>query len=151
MKNNISISNKKSNFDYEFIHNFTSGIILTGTEIKSIRTGKVSLSDSYCFIENGELFAKNVHIDEYVYGSYNNHDPKRDKKLLLNKKEINKIKEELKVKGISLIIKRLYTNERGYVKLDIVIAKGKREYEKRETIRERDDKREMDKIKKMNQ
>ena len=148
MKNNITISNRRASYDYEFISVYVSGIILTGTEIKSICDGKANLSDSYCFMENGELFAKNVYIDEYKSGSYNNHDPKRDRKLLLNRREIDKIEESIKIKGLSLIITKLFFNERGKVKLELALAKGKKQYEKRNSIQEKEMNRELDRVKK---
>lgn len=143
LSSNISIKNKRATFDYELLETFTAGIVLTGTEIKSIRLGKVSLVDTYCLVERKELWVKNMYIAEYFYGTYNNHSTRRDRKLLLNKKEIRKIDLAAKNSGFTVIPVRLFMNERGLVKLVIAIAKGKKEYDKRNAIRERDDKREM--------
>ena len=143
LSNNISIKNKRATFDYELLETFTAGIVLTGTEIKSIRLGKVSLVDTYCIVERKELWVKNMYIAEYFYGTYNNHSARRDRKLLLNRKEIKKIDVAAKNSGFTVIPVRLFLNERGLVKVVIAIAKGKREYDKRNTIRERDDKREI--------
>ena len=146
LSNNISIKNKRATFDYELLETFTAGIVLTGTEIKSIRLGKVSLVDTYCIVERKELWVKNMYIAEYFYGTYNNHSARRDRKLLLNRKEIKKIDVAAKNSGFTVIPVRLFLNERGLVKVVIAIAKGKREYDKRNAIRERDDKREIGKI-----
>lgn len=142
--NSLQIKNKRATFDYELLETFTAGIVLTGTEIKSIRLGKASLVDTYCLVERGELWIKNMYISEYFYGTYNNHAVRRDRKLLLNRKEIRKIENESKNTGFTVIPVRLFINERGFVKIVIALAKGKREYDKRHTLRERDDKREMD-------
>ncbi len=141
---NIVIKNKRATFDYELLDFFTAGIVLTGTEIKSIRLGKASLSDSYCLIINGELWAKNIQISEYSFGSYNNHVPKRDRKLLLTKRELSKLTRLTKETGFTIVPVKLFLNEKGLAKLDIAVAKGKKAYDKRESIKERDDKREMD-------
>jgi SsrA-binding protein len=140
----IQIKNKRATFDYELLDFFTAGIVLTGTEIKSIRLGKASLSDSYCLIVNGELWAKNIQIAEYFFGSYNNHVPKRDRKLLLTKRELSKLTRLTKETGFTIVPVKLFLNEKGLAKLDIAVAKGKKAYDKRESIKERDDKREMD-------
>jgi len=137
------IKNKKAAFEYHFIETYTAGIMLTGTEVKSIREGKASFSDSYCVIQNGELWVKNLHISEYKQGSYNNHEPKRQRKLLLNKKEIHKIESKLKEKGTTVVPVQLYFNERGFAKLDIAVAKGKKLFDKRESIKEKDVRRQM--------
>jgi SsrA-binding protein len=137
------IKNKKAAFEFHFIQTFTAGIVLTGTEVKSIREGKANFSDSYCIMQNGEMWVKNLHIHEYKEGSYNNHEPKRQRKLLLNKKELEKIQSKLKEKGTTIIPVQLYFNERGYAKLDIAIARGKKLYDKRESIKEKDVKRQM--------
>jgi SsrA-binding protein len=141
---NIIIKNKRATFDYELLDFFTAGIVLTGTEIKSIRLGKASLADSYCQIQNGELWAKNIQISEYFFGSYNNHVPKRDRKLLLTKRELSKLTRLTKETGFTIVPVKLFLNEKGLAKLDIAVAKGKKSYDKRESIKERDDKREMD-------
>jgi SsrA-binding protein len=137
------IKNKKAAFEYHFLQTFTAGIVLTGTEVKSIRDGKANLSDSYCVMQNGELWVKNLHISEYKEGSYNNHEPKRQRKLLLNKKELEKIQAKLKDKGMTIIPFQLYFNERGFAKLDIAIARGKKLFDKRESIKEKDVRRQM--------
>src|SRR3954468_1465204 len=137
------IKNKKASFEYHFIETYTAGIMLTGTEVKSIRDGKASFSDSYCIMQNGEVWVKNLHISEYKQGSYNNHEPKRQRKLLLNKKEIHKIESKLKEKGTTVIPVQLYFNERGFAKLDIAVAKGKKLFDKRESIKAKDVRRQM--------
>ena len=143
----INIKNKRASFDYEFVETYTAGIVLTGTEIKSIRLGKASLVDTYCYFVRGELWVKNMHIAEYFYGSYNNHTARRDRKLLLERKELRKLKQSVKSPGFTIVPTRLFINERGLAKLVIGLARGKHEYDKRESIKERDDKREMDRIK----
>src|SRR5690554_4476448 len=142
----INIRNKRAAFDYELIERFTAGIVLTGTEIKSIRLGKASLVDSFCIFEKGELWVKNLHITTYFYGSYNNHEARRDKKLLLNKSELNKISRLTKQSGFTIIPTRLFINDKGLAKLNISIAKGKKEYDKRHSLREKEDKRDMDRM-----
>ena len=140
----INIKNKKASFNYEFIDTYTAGIMLTGTEIKSIRDGKVNFTDAYCFFIGHELWLKGLHISEYSYGSYNNHIPKRDRKLLLNKKELLKIKKKITEKGLTIIPTRMFVNDRGYAKIVIAIARGKAQYDKRHDIKDRDNKRELD-------
>lgn len=140
---NINIKNKKATFDYELIDTYTAGIVLTGTEIKSIRDSKASLVDTFCFFVDGELWVKNMHIAEYFYGSYNNHSTKRDRKLLLTQKELRKLNQDAKNPGFTIIPIRLFINEKGLAKLVIALAKGKREYDKRQSIKENEDKREM--------
>lgn len=142
--NNVNIKNKKASFDYELIDTYTAGIVLTGTEIKSIRQSKASLVDTYCSIIHGELWVKNMHIAEYFYGSYNNHVARRDRKLLLTAKEIRKLAQESKNPGFTIVPTRLFINEKGLAKLVIALAKGKHEYDKRNSIRENEDRREMD-------
>jgi SsrA-binding protein len=144
---NINIRNKKASFDYEFLDKYTAGIVLTGTEIKSIRAGKVGLTDSFCLFENGELWAKDIHINEYFYGSYNNHKPVRDRKLLLTKKELRKLERGLTDPGTTIVPTSLFINERGLAKVTIALAKGKKEYDKRQSLKEKDDKRQMDRAK----
>ena len=141
---NINIKNKRASFDYEFIDTYTAGIVLTGTEIKSIRQGKASLVATFCIVEKGEVWVKNMYVAEYFYGTYNNHVARRDRKLLLNKKEIRKIFDAIRTSGFTVVPTRLFINEKGLAKLVIAIAKGKKEYDKRDSIRERDDRREMD-------
>lgn len=143
-KSKIEIKNKRASFEYEYIESFTAGIILTGTEIKSIRAGKASLSDSYCYFVNKELYAKNMHIADYWWGTFNAHDPRRDRKLLLNKKELNRLFRGSREKGLTIIATRLFIAENGFAKLNISLAKGKREYDKRHTIKENDLRRESD-------
>lgn len=140
---NISIKNKRATFDYELLDTFTAGIVLTGTEIKSIRLGKASLVDTFCIVEKGELWVKNMYIAEYFYGTYNNHNARRDRKLLLTQKELRKITGAVKANGYTIVPTRLFINERGLAKLIIAIACGKKEYDKRNAIKDRDDKREM--------
>ncbi len=143
---NINIKNRRASFDYIFTETYTAGIVLTGTEIKSIRLSKVSLVDTYCTFINGELWVKNMHIAEYFYGSYNNHVARRDRKLLLERKELRKLKQAVKNPGFTIVPTRLFINEKGLAKLVIALARGKHEYDKRESLKERDDKREMDRI-----
>lgn len=146
----VNIKNKRATFDYEFLETFTAGIVLTGTEIKSIRMGKASLVDTYCFFAKGELWIKNMHITEYFYGSYNNHIVRRDRKLLLSKKELKKLERGTKETGFTIIPVRLFINEKGLAKVVIALAKGKKQYDKRESLKEKDDRRDMDRIRKFN-
>lgn len=140
----VNIKNKRATFDYELIATYTAGIVLTGTEIKSIRQSKASLVDTYCSFINGELWVKNMHIAEYFYGSYNNHAARRDRKLLLTRKELRKLSQDNKNPGFTIVPTRLFINEKGLAKLVIALAKGKHEYDKRNSIRENEDRREMD-------
>jgi len=142
--NNIVIKNKKASFDYEFIETFVAGIVLTGTEIKSLRLGKASLVDTYCSFVKKELWVKNMNISEYFYGTYNNHSTRRDRKLLLNRKELNKIERLSKDTGFTIIPTKLFFNEKGLVKVVIAVAKGKKSYDKRQSLRDKDDKRAID-------
>lgn len=142
--NNINIKNKRASFDYELLDQYVAGIVLTGTEIKSIRLGKASLVDTFCYFVNGELWIKNMHIAEYFFGSYNNHFPRRDRKLLLSKKELSKLLKTTKDTGFTIVPAKMFISEKGLAKLVIYTAKGKKEYDKRETLREKDDRREMD-------
>ena len=146
---NIVIKNKKASHDYEFIEKFVAGIILSGTEIKSIRLGKATLADSYCFFSNGELFIKGMHIAEYWWGNLNNHDPLRERKLLLTSRELRKIERKIKESGLTIIVIKVFINERGLAKAEIAISKGKKEYDKRETLKRKDAKREMDRMRKV--
>ena len=143
---NINIKNRRASFDYIFTETFTAGLVLTGTEIKSIRQSKASLVDTYCTFINNELWVKNMHVAEYFYGSYNNHVARRDRKLLLDRKELRKLQQAVKNPGFTIVPTRLFINEKGLAKLVIALARGKHEYDKRESIKERDDKREMDRI-----
>ena len=142
----VNIKNKRATFDNEFIDTYTAGIVLTGTEIKSIRLGKASLVDTYCFFSRGELWVKGMHIAEYFYGSYNNHIARRDRKLLLSKKELRKLERATKETGFTIVPARMYINEKGLAKVVIALAKGKKQYDKRESLKEKDDKREMDRM-----
>ena len=142
----VNIKNKRASFDYEFLDLYTCGIVLTGTEIKSIRQNKASLVDTYCIFIGGELWVKNMHIAEYFYGSYNNHQARRDRKLLLTKKELRKLQQSDKVAGLTIVPVRMFINEKGLCKVVIAVAKGKKEYDKRESLKEKDDRREMDRI-----
>lgn len=142
----INIRNKRATFDYEIIDTYKAGIVLTGTEIKSIRLGKASLVDSYCYFANGELWVKNMYIAEYFYGTYNNHVARRDRKLLLEKKELIKLQRLVKESGLTIIPSRLFINQKGLAKLTIALGKGKKSYDKRQALREKDDKRQMDRM-----
>lgn len=149
MQKNINITNKKARFQYEILDKYTAGIVLTGTEIKSIRNSRASIAESFCeFNDNGELFVINMTIEEYLYGTYYNHKPKAERKLLLNKKELKKLHKEVQNTGLTIIPLRLFINEKGFAKLDIALAKGKKLFDKRETIKDRDNKRNLDRIKK---
>jgi SsrA-binding protein len=142
----INIKNKRATFDYELLEDYVAGIVLTGTEIKSIRQGKASLVDTFCFFTKGELWVKNMHIAEYFYGSYNNHAARRDRKLLLNKKELRKLERGIKDTGFTIVPVRLFINEKGLAKLVVALAKGKKQYDKRESLKEKDDRRDMDRM-----
>lgn len=137
----VNIKNKRATFDYSISDTYTAGIVLTGTEIKSIRLGKASLVDTFCYVINGEVWVKNMYIAEYFYGTYNNHEARRDRKLLLTKKEIAKIEKCGKETGYTIVPLRLFINGRGLAKLVIGIGRGKKEYDKRQSIKEREDKR----------
>ena len=143
-KSPVQIKNKKASFEYFFIDTFTAGIVLTGTEIKSIRQGKASLVDCYCDIHNGEVWVKGMNVSPYFYGSWSNVPTRRDRKLLLNKREIRHLEEASKNPGFTIVPTLLFIDGHGRAKLDIAIAKGKKEYDKRQTLREKQDKREMD-------
>ena len=140
----INIRNKRATFDYEILEEYLAGVVLVGTEIKSIRMGKASLTDSYCYFEKGELWIRGVNIAEYAWGTCNNHTPKRDRKLLLNRKEHDKLQRSLQDRGLTVVGLRLFLNERGLVKIAIGLAKGRKSYDKREYLKENDAKREMD-------
>lgn len=137
----INIKNRRATFDYEITDQFTAGIVLTGTEIKSIREGKAGLADTFCYIDNGEVWVKNMYIAEYFYGTYNNHLERRERKLLLTKKEIAKLEKTGKEAGFTIVPLRLFISQRGLAKLVIGIGRGKKEYDKRQSIKEREDKR----------
>lgn len=140
----INIKNKRAEFDYLLMDKYTAGIVLTGTEIKSIRKGKASLVDTYCYVIQGEVWVKNMYIAQYEQGSYNNHMERRDRKLLLNRKEIRKMQQTVKSPGFSIVPTLLFVDEKGLAKLDIHIARGKKEYDKRETLKEKEDRRSID-------
>ncbi|MCM1110618.1 MAG: SsrA-binding protein SmpB [Clostridium sp.] len=137
----VNIKNRRANFDYAITETFTAGIVLTGTEIKSLRNGKASLVDTFCYVINGEVWVKNMYIAEYFYGSYNNHAARRDRKLLLTRKEINKIRKAVSEAGNTLVPLRVFINERGLAKMVVGVGRGKKEYDKRQSIKEREDKR----------
>ena len=143
-KSRIEIKNKKASFEYEFIERFVAGIVLSGTEIKSIRAGKASLVDSYCYFSGTELYVKNMNVAEYWWGSYNRHDPRRDRKLLLTRKELRKLARAVQEKGLTIVPVKLFIADNGYAKLDIALARGKREFDKRQTIKDKDMRRERD-------
>ncbi len=143
----VNILNRKANYEYHIEHKFTAGIVLSGTEVKSIRAGNANISDAFCQIENNEILIRNMHISEFKQGSYNNHDPLRFRKLLLNKAEIKKIIGKMKDKGTAIFPLKLYANERGFLKLDIGVGKGKKAFDKREDIKQKDVQRELAKLK----
>lgn len=142
----VNIKNRRATFDYEITETFTAGMVLTGTEIKSIRAGKAGLTDSYCIVENGEVWVKGMNIAEYFYGSYNNHVARRDRKLLLNRKEINRLAKAAEDVGFTIVPLRIFISDRGLAKLVIGIGRGKKQYDKRQSIKEREDKRNMDRF-----
>lgn len=144
MQNQINIKNKKARFEYHLEDEFIAGIQLTGTEIKSIREGKASILEAYCVFERNEVWIRNMHIAAYANGSYYNHKPRGDRKLLLNRKEINKIEKFLKVKGQTIVPLKMFISEKGWAKLIIALAKGKKLHDKRQDLKEKDDKRDMD-------
>ncbi|MBR2185196.1 MAG: SsrA-binding protein SmpB [Prevotella sp.] len=143
-KSPVQIKNKKAAFDYHFVDTYTAGIVLTGTEIKSIRMGKASLVDTFCYIHNDEMWVKGMNISPYFYGSYNNHEARRDRKLLLNKREIRHLKEDTKAVGFTIVPTLLFIDDKGRAKLDIALCRGKKEFDKRETLKLKQDKREME-------
>lgn len=143
-KSPIQIKNKKAAFEYFFVEELTAGIVLTGTEIKSIRAGKVSLVDTYCYIVNGEIWVKNMNISPYFYGSYANHEAKRERKLLLSKREIRQLEEAGKQPGYTIVPTLIFIDPNGRAKVDIALCRGKKQYDKRQTLKEKEDRREMD-------
>lgn len=149
-KSNIIIKNKRATFDYEILSRYTAGIQLFGTEIKSIRDGKASLTETYCSFIKNELWVKNMNISTYFFGTYNNHEPRRDRKLLLQKRELVKLMRATKESGNTIVPIKLFVNEKGLAKLEIGLARGKKMYDKRQSLKEKDDKREIDRVKKMN-
>lgn len=150
MQKQINIRNRKAHFNYEILDKYTAGIVLTGTEIKSIRSGKASIAESFCeFNEKGELFVINMNIEEYAFGTHYNHRPKAERKLLLTKRELKSLNKDVQTKGFSIVPLRVFINDRGFAKMEIALAKGKKLYDKRDTIRDRDNKRNLDRIKKI--
>lgn len=145
-KSNINIKNRRAGFDYELLERYCAGIQLFGTEIKSIREGKAGLNDTYCTFKNGELWVINMHVAAYFFGTYNNHEVRRDRKLLLMHRQLRKLERYQKETGLTIIPTRLYINEKGFAKLEIALAKGKKNYDKRQSIREKDDKRTMERV-----
>ena len=148
--NTKEIKNKKAKFEYHFLTGFEAGMMLKGTEVKSLRKGEASLADAYCFFVNGELHIKSMYIAEYSHGNINNHETRRDRKLLLKKSELKKIERKISEKGLTLVPYRVFFSERGYAKVELFLAQGKKSYDKRESIKDRDNKRDLDRIKKMN-
>ena len=148
-KSPIQIKNKKAAFEYFFIEEFTAGIVLTGTEIKSIRAGKASLVDTYCTVINGELWVKGMSISPYFYGSYNNHEQKRDRKLLLTRREINRLESATKQTGYTIVPTLIFIDQNGRAKVDLALCKGKKAYDKRQTLKDKEDRREMDRAMKV--
>mgnify|MGYP001221280040 FL=1 len=149
MANRINIKNKKAFHDYEIIEKYQAGLQLMGTEIKSIRLGKVSLVESYCLFHGDELFVRGLQIAEYAWGSYNNHEPARERKLLLTRKELNKLLRKVKETGLTIIALRIYISDTGYAKIEIALAKGRKQYDKREVIKRKDTQRQMDRTHKI--
>lgn len=147
-KQTVRIKNKKASFEYFLEDRILAGLVLTGTEIKSIRQGKASISESFCVFKQHELYVREMHIAEYTYGTYNNHDPKRDRKLLLNFRELKKLATKVKEKGFTIVPVVLFINERGLAKLEIALARGKHHYDKREDLKSKDSKREIDRLRK---
>lgn len=143
-KSPVNIRNKKASFEYFFVETYTAGIVLTGTEIKSIRHGKASLVDTYCYIINGELWVKGMSVSLYFYGSYNNHEMKRERKLLLKRKEIQRLHSATKQTGYTIVPLLVFIDQNGRAKMDIALCKGKKEFDKRMTLKEKEDRREMD-------
>lgn len=143
-KSPIQIKNRKASFEYFFIEEFTAGIVLTGTEIKSIRAGKASLVDTYCTIIKGEMWVKGMSVSPYFYGSYNNHEQKRDRKLLLTRREINRLEAATKQTGYTIVPTLVFIDQNGRAKVDIALCKGKKAYDKRQSVKEKEDRREID-------
>ena len=144
-KSKVQATNKKASFDYEFLQTYTAGIVLVGTEIKSIRSGRVSLSDAYCYFDlSGQLYVRGLNIATYFWGSWGQHEPLRDRKLLLTAKELRSLRHSIKEKGLTIVAVRLYIADNGYAKLDIALARGKHQYDKRQTIKEKDIRRELE-------
>lgn len=143
------IVNRRATFEYHFVSRMEAGIVLRGTEIKAFRAGLVNLTDAYCLFEKGELFLRNLFIAEYEYGTYSNHEPRRIRKLLLRRPELRKMERKASEKGFTIVPYRMYMSERGFVKVEIALAQGKKMYDKREAIKEKDNKRELERVKKI--
>lgn len=143
-KSKVQIANKRASFDYEFLETYTAGVVLAGTEIKSVRAGKASLQDSFCYFVDGELYVKGMNIAQYFWGSWGQHEPKRDRKLLLQKRELKHLAQAVKTKGLTIIAVKMFIADNGYAKLVIALAKGKKQYDKRQSIKEKDLRREME-------
>ena len=143
-KSKIQVNNKRASYDYEFLEQYDAGIVLVGTEIKSLRAGKASLQDAFCYFAGGELYVKGMNIATYFWGSWGQHEPARDRKLLLTKRELRHLSQAVKTKGLTIVAVRLYISDNGYAKLHIALARGKKEYDKRQTIKEKDIRREME-------
>ena len=148
MQKQIELVNRKAKFEFHLMQSFEAGIMLLGTEVKSVKLGNANLNDAYCVFQGGELFIKNMHISEYKHGNIQNHDTKRDRKLLLKKAELRKLDRRVKEKSMTIVPYRIYLSERGYIKIEIYLAQGKRAYDKRESIKARESKRELDRMKK---
>ena len=149
MQKNINIKNKRARFEYDLLDTYIAGLVLSGTEIKSIRLGKASITESFCeFNDRGELFVVNMQVDEYSHGTHYNHRPKSERKLLLNKQELKKLEKEVKNVGLTIVPLNLFVNDRGLAKINIALAKGKKLFDKRESIKDRDNKRNLDRVKK---
>jgi SsrA-binding protein len=146
MASKVEIKNKKARYLYDFLDDYTAGIVLTGTEIKSIRNGKASIMEAYCVVKDGEAIIRNMYIAEYENGSYYNHEPRRDRRLLLNKKEIKKLEKKLQDKGLTVVPSKLFINDKNLAKINIHLAKGKKLHDKRQTMKERDNKRDLDRV-----
>jgi SsrA-binding protein len=149
MANKIDIKNKKAKFDYEFIETYTAGIVLSGTEVKSLRLGKASLVDAFCSFKEGELWIRNLHIAEYANRGYVNHEPMQERKLLLNRKELKKLERKVKERGFTIVAYRLFFSDNGYAKVNIALARGKREFDKRDDIKKRDTKMQEARLRKL--
>lgn len=144
-KSKIQVNNRRAGFDYEFLETYTAGIVLVGTEIKSIRAGKASLADAYCYFDfSGQLYVRGLNVAQYFWGSWGQHEPLRDRKLLLQEKELRSLRHAVRQKGLTIIARRLFIADNGYAKLDIALAKGKKEYDKRQSIKEKDIRRELE-------
>lgn len=148
-KRNIEIVNRKATHEYYFVHRYDAGIMLEGTEVKSIREGNANLNDAYCTFQDGELFVRNMFVSEYKFGTYNNHESRRPRKLLLRKQELNKLERRVSEKGFTVVPYRIFFSDRGLIKLEIALAQGKKAFDKRETLKARDNKRELDQLRKI--